>query len=810
MGLCALGRAQNYGDICITTAGDIAYGGANGVCNRLGQPGNGLWGLTFASGVPVWTSVAGSMAAPSGGVFSASGPTAGGVITLSVSGNSGGVPYFSSGSAISSSAALSANALIKGGGAGAGPGSSSLIDNGASVSTTEPVLLQAVNQGTQTTERWYPNIASAHTDGSLTGSIVFHTPIGRSSGNMMRLHVGGYGYGTSSVVDFEILVTASSIQNGSVDGQPGVAYRYALIDNGSDGLSKYVGVDNAGHIAVAIGDTGTSWSFPRFELDAWMTRNPADYSSAAWTIEQGNTTSGFGWLDIHGPLTSGLNPLQVSGVAYPSAPPINSVPVVTGPNQVSYQAIPNAALGNSSLAYNGVAVPLGGSGNLGQLNDANGNASLKTITTAGAVDQISVTNSPTGNPATVTVSATGADPNVNLSLAAQGTGTTQVNNGLQENSTGAKPACGAAARGTLYVEKASGIGGSDQTLACVLDGAIYVWMPLSVLSPWDTTHIQWDEEFFSGPSASGSMGQLGWAATNIGAPTGAGASSSAGTAPNLGVIALSSGTGAAGTGLQILPNAGAIPLVDNLSTSGAYDSIWIAALAGTSNISARVGYFNPTNSSGVPNSGLYLRYDTGLQAMTGATYVSGGTVTGAAGQTCNVAFTGGTATATIALTGANSISGGVFSFTSGGGGYNASAPYTMAVLTSNTATCSGTVSITGVTLGAAGSGADSNFMVCSDSSSIETCVNTGAAADTNYHKVRIRQVSPGVVGMTLYDGAGTAQTAEQTFCVNACSASVLNPTSGLSPGAMVVTPTGGGAAQLMLDAFKFRMAGLSR
>lgn len=58
-----------------------------------------------------------------GGIFGVSGSpvTSSGSITLSTTGTSGGIPYFSSSSALSTSAALTANALVLGGGAGTAP-----------------------------------------------------------------------------------------------------------------------------------------------------------------------------------------------------------------------------------------------------------------------------------------------------------------------------------------------------------------------------------------------------------------------------------------------------------------------------------------------------------------------------------------------------------------------------------------------------------------------------------------------------------------------------------------------------------------
>lgn len=69
-----------------------------------------------------------------GGLISVSGSpiTTSGTLALTVAGTSGGVPYFSSGSTWASSAALAANALVVGGGAGAAPAT---ITTGTGVTT---------------------------------------------------------------------------------------------------------------------------------------------------------------------------------------------------------------------------------------------------------------------------------------------------------------------------------------------------------------------------------------------------------------------------------------------------------------------------------------------------------------------------------------------------------------------------------------------------------------------------------------------------------------------------------------------------
>lgn len=55
---------------------------------------------------------------------------------------------------------------------------------------------------------------------------------------------------------------------------------------------------------------------------------------------------------------------KVNGVSFPSGPSTNTVPVVTGVNAVTYEAVPNAALANSSITISGHVVSLGGSQNL--------------------------------------------------------------------------------------------------------------------------------------------------------------------------------------------------------------------------------------------------------------------------------------------------------------------------------------------------------------------------------------------------------------------------------------------------------------
>ena len=55
---------------------------------------------------------------------------------------------------------------------------------------------------------------------------------------------------------------------------------------------------------------------------------------------------------------------HLNGVAFGASPGLNTVPVVTSTNTTTYEAVPNAALANDAMTFNGVSAVLGGSGTL--------------------------------------------------------------------------------------------------------------------------------------------------------------------------------------------------------------------------------------------------------------------------------------------------------------------------------------------------------------------------------------------------------------------------------------------------------------
>ena len=143
---------------------------------------------------------------------------------------------------------------------------------------------------------YYPNVAGYGYDGTTSGAIIIHTNIARASNEMFKMRVIGYGYGSASNVDFTVVGYAYSGTTGSVDGLAGGIVNYSIVDNGNDGLSKRIGIDANGMVAIAVGDSTSSFYYYRLTTDFWTTRNSVD-ASTGWSVDV-NAVSGFGWKDI--------------------------------------------------------------------------------------------------------------------------------------------------------------------------------------------------------------------------------------------------------------------------------------------------------------------------------------------------------------------------------------------------------------------------------------------------------------------------------------------------------------------------------
>jgi hypothetical protein len=186
-------------------------------------------------------------------------------------------------------------------------------------------------------------------------------------------------------------------------------------------------------------------------------------------------------------------------------------------------------------------------------------------------------------------------------------------------------------------------------------------------------------------------------------------------------------------------------------------------------------------------------------------YLSGGTISGSKGQTCNLSsFNGVTgATATVALTGSNAIANGT-QLTITSPGYGATAAPTSAALSNGTATCSGTASVqTAITSGvmtAQQPGLTTLYSsvsgVISPGASYKTCpvssilVHSSSGSDTSFSLT-----PPATQGLTadVLDTNGASITPKLTWgSSSTATATVAVGTSGNNP-ATVTSVTGGTA-----------------
>ena len=162
------GTSSNY---IISTGTQLASNPVTGTPSSSNfLRGDGTWAVP--SGTATVTSVAQSF---TGGLISVSGSpvTTAGTLALTVAGTSGGVPYFNSGTTWLSSAALAANAIVVGGGAGTAPATvttnSTVLTalgvapqgSGSIVLATTPTITSPIIGITSFADYWQPAGSSA-------------------------------------------------------------------------------------------------------------------------------------------------------------------------------------------------------------------------------------------------------------------------------------------------------------------------------------------------------------------------------------------------------------------------------------------------------------------------------------------------------------------------------------------------------------------------------------------------------------------------------------------------------------------------
>ncbi|MDE2312232.1 MAG: hypothetical protein KGJ93_04085, partial [Patescibacteria group bacterium] len=144
---------------------------------------------------------------------------------------------------------------------------------------------------------YYPNVSSYSYNGTSNGTMILNTNIASSSYEMFKIRLHGYGLNESSVIDFTVVGYSTPGTLGSISGTAGAVVDYSIIDNGNDGLPKWVGINSSGKVAVAVGRTSGSYYFYRLSADYWSTRQAVD-ASTGWSYST-STTANFGWSDAH-------------------------------------------------------------------------------------------------------------------------------------------------------------------------------------------------------------------------------------------------------------------------------------------------------------------------------------------------------------------------------------------------------------------------------------------------------------------------------------------------------------------------------
>ena len=336
------GTATSATNIAGGTVGAVVYQSGSGATAFLSAGTNGQV-LTLASGIPSWatptvgtvTSIAQTF---TGGIISVAGSpiTTNGTLALTVAGTSGGIPYFTSTNAWASSALLTANSLMVGGGAGVAP---STVTTGTGV-----VTALGVNTGTA---------GAFVVNGGALG-----TP---SSGTVTNLT------GTAAI---NITGTATNLAGGAAASIP---YQSAT------GTTAFL-ASAAGDANKVLQSNGTS-------APSWVT--PTSYA----TVTDDTTTNAVRYPLFANQTTGNLTTNYVSSTKYNFNPSSGLLTATgfsgSGASLTSLPAgqlsgtIPSGVLGNSSLYIGTTSIALNRSSASQSLTGVNIDGSAGSSTTAG-------------------------------------------------------------------------------------------------------------------------------------------------------------------------------------------------------------------------------------------------------------------------------------------------------------------------------------------------------------------------------------------------------------------------------------------
>jgi hypothetical protein len=218
-----------------------------------------------------------------GGIFSVTGSplTSNGAMTLSASGTSGGIPYFSSSSTLTSSAALANYGLVMGGGAGAAPTTIAAVASGR--------ILASAGTGAAPAYSTAPTLGAVGAGGSLSFA-------GSTSGTVTiqpQAAAGTYNFNlpTSAGTSGQALLSGGGAAAAMTWGSLGVGAGGTGLTSGTQGGMPYF-ASSSTMASTAAGTTGNVLTSNGSSAPTWGALNLAggsNYVSGVLPVANGGT-----------------------------------------------------------------------------------------------------------------------------------------------------------------------------------------------------------------------------------------------------------------------------------------------------------------------------------------------------------------------------------------------------------------------------------------------------------------------------------------------------------------------------------------
>jgi hypothetical protein len=151
-------------------------------------------------------------------------------------------------------------------------------------------------------------------------------------------------------------------------------------------------------------------------------------------------------------------------------------------------------------------------------------------------------------------------------------------------------------------------------------------------NPLDTTCSFLREEFACASNNTSAIGALGWAFRQVVGTTSAVSCATPGSNMAPGVIALAT-QAVSGDGISVALDGGAGVWHNMIASPPVWDSSWVVLLKTITSVQSRIGYFTSLNTSAIPTTGFYARFDTtGCTGCSDTHYM--GCVTVASTESC--------------------------------------------------------------------------------------------------------------------------------------------------------------------------------